>query len=226
MSEALTIDNILPNINGKTIALFGDLSRKRNMFIKQYIFNGFEKEETICIVSLISSASDMVEELSAFYPEAGMVINDAIFNDNLQIVDMYSFRGIQTKDPIPGTHLMDSAKDLTMLSIKLNEISTSYPKLRIVIWPYSLLSIYTNPIDLLNFTQTISARINSRKQSLLLVSDTGVITKQQRNTFESIVDSVIETRKVDEDQKIKESFRIKFYKGDDNYKYETWTSIE
>ncbi len=226
MAEALTIDNILPNIKGKTLAIFGDLSKKRNMFIKQFIFDGFEKGETVCIVTLITSANDLVEELSGFFPEAGMIVNDAIFNEKLQIVDMYSFRGVKNEDPLPGAHILNSANDLTMLSIKLNEISKAFPESRFIIWPYSLLAIYTKPVDLINFTQTQSARFNKRDQVVLLVSDTGVIPKENRSVIESIVDSVLETKRIEDENVISESFRIKFYKGDDEYKFETWTRIE
>ena len=61
---------------------------------------------------------------------------------------------------------------------------------------------------------------------VLLVSDTGVIPAENRSIIESIVDSVLETKRAEEDNVISESFRIKFYKGDDEYKYETWTRIE
>ncbi len=226
MAETLSFDNIVPSIEGKTIALFGDLSKKRNLLIKQFIFDGFGKNEAVCIVTLISTAFDLVEELSSFYQDAGMIVNDAIFNEKLFIIDMYSFRGVKTEEPIPGSYMLNSANDLTMLSIKLNEISKKNKDLRIVIWPYSLLAIYTKSKDLIDFTQTLSARINHRKQKALLIADSGVIGSQERNVIETIVDSVIETAKIEEDGAIKEFFRVKYFKGDENYEFDTWTLIE
>ena len=170
MSVPLTLDSVLPVLNGKIIALFGDLSTRRNQIIKQFILDGFENDGVTCIVTLIQSAGNLIDELSNYSPEAGMLVNDAILNENIQIIDMYSFRGVdKSNEDIPGVHLLPSARDLTLLSIKLNEISTKNPKARFVIWPYSLLTVYTNPKDLINFTQTLAARLSSRNQSGLLI---------------------------------------------------------
>ncbi|MCH8906813.1 MAG: hypothetical protein IH840_06965, partial [Candidatus Heimdallarchaeota archaeon] len=204
MSDLITLDSTLPNMTGKTIALFGDLSAKRNHIIKQFILEGLQSEGTTCIVSLTSSASDLIYELGQFSPDAAMLVDDAILNERLQIVDMYSFRGVQTEEDIPGVHMLQSANDLTILSITLNQISKRFEKTRFVIWPFSLLSIYTLEKDIINFTQTLSARLNSRKQAGLLVADTGVVNQHLRATLESIVDSVVETRRTEENTGIQE----------------------
>lgn len=226
MSFSLTLDTVLPNLKGKIVALFGDLSTRRNQIIKQFILDGFENDGVTCIVTLIQSASNLIEELSNYSPEAGMLVNDAILNENIQIVDMYSFRGLDhSNDEIPGVHTLPSAKDLTLLSIKLNEISTKNQNTRFIIWPYSLLTVYTNPKDLINFTQTLAARLGSRKQIGLFIADTGVVRDDTRATIESIVDSIIETRKEEDNGVIKEWFRIKFFKGEETSKYDVWTLI-
>ncbi|MCY3413606.1 MAG: hypothetical protein INQ03_18330 [Candidatus Heimdallarchaeota archaeon] len=226
MSIPLTLDAILPILDGKMIALFGDLSTRRNQIIKQFILDGFENDGVTCIVTLIQSANNLIEELSNYSPEAGMIVNDAILNQNIQIVDMYSFRGADKLDEeIPGVHNLPSARDLTLLSIRLNEISKTNEKCRFIIWPYSLLTVYTNPKDLINFTQTLAARLSSRNQSGLLVADAGVVPSDQRATIESIVDSIIETRKEEENGEIKEWFRIKFFKGEENHQFDVWTLI-
>lgn len=225
MSIPLTLDEILPILDGKMIALFGDLSMRRNQIIKQFILDGFQDDGVSCIVTLIQSANDLIEELSSYSPEAGMLINDAILNQKIQIVDMYSFRGISEEEEIPGVHQLPSAKDLTLLSIKLNEISKANGRCRFIIWPYSILAIYTNPVDLINFSQTLAARLNSRNQSGLLVADTGVVPESTRATIESIADSIIETRKEEEDGVVKEWFRIKFFKGEDIHQFDVWTLI-
>ena len=80
MSSLLTLEQLIPATDGKMIALFGDLSTKRNSMIKKFILDGLENDGVSCIVSLIKSANELVEELSNFSPEAGMLINDAILN--------------------------------------------------------------------------------------------------------------------------------------------------
>ncbi|MFV2016326.1 MAG: RAD55 family ATPase, partial [Candidatus Heimdallarchaeota archaeon] len=195
MATSLTLDEILPRLAGKTVALFGDLSGKRNILIKQFILDGLQSEGTSCIVTLTSSAGDLIDELNNFSADASILVNDAILNERLQIIDMYSFRGIKEQDMIPGVHMLPSANELTLLSITLNKISKSYPKSRIIIWPFSLLSIYTREQDIVNFTQTIAARIVDRKQAGLLIGDTGVMNSRVKAILESLVDCVIETRK-------------------------------
>lgn len=226
MSTPLTLDTTLPNIKGKTIALFGDLSSKRNRIIIQFILEGLQSEGTSCVVTLTASASDMITELGQFSPEAAMLVDDAILNERLQIIDMYSFRGVEMEDDIPGVHMMQSADDLTILSITLNTISKRFPKSRIVIWPFSLLSIYTREKDIINFTQTLSARLNSRKQSGLLIADGGVVEGHLRSTLESIVDSVVETKRSEENGSIQEFYRVKFFRGEENSKFDTWTALQ
>jgi hypothetical protein len=95
MSIPLSLDETLPRIVGKTIALFGDLSTRRNQMLKQFLLDGFQKEGTSCIVTLTSSAGDLIDELSNYSSEAALIVNEAIMNERLQIVDMYSFRGVQ-----------------------------------------------------------------------------------------------------------------------------------
>ncbi|MDH5401071.1 MAG: hypothetical protein OEZ01_07835 [Candidatus Heimdallarchaeota archaeon] len=222
----LNLDTMLPSMMGKTITLNGDLSNKRNHLIKQFILDGFDKEGASCVITLTISASELIEELSSFTPESGLIVNDAILNERLQIIDMYSFRGIQQDEAIPGTYIMPSADDLTLLSIKLNEVSTNHSKCRIVIWPYSLLSIYTRHRDLLHFSQTLAARVNARNQVCLFVYDRGVVAQEEQGALESIVDGVIETRKEEREGKIEEFIRIKFYRGSEDLSYEVWSPLK
>jgi KaiC/GvpD/RAD55 family RecA-like ATPase len=225
VSTPLTLDEILPKLKGKTIALFGDLSGKRNILIKKFILDGLQNEGTSCIVTLTSSASDLIDELDHFSPDASILVNDAILNERLQIIDMYSFRGVKEQDIIPGVHRLSSANELTLLSITLNKISNTYPKTRITIWPFSLLSIYTNQHDIVNFSQTISARIVDRGQTGLLIGDKGVMNERVRSILESLVDCVIETRKEEVEGKSQEEFRIKFFRGEDLDKFDVWTPL-
>lgn len=225
MSTSLTLDEILPKLSGKTVALFGDLSGKRNILIKQFILDGLQSEGTSCIVTLTSSAGDLIDELNNFSADASILVNDAILNERLQIIDMYSFRGIKEQDIIPGVHMLPSADELTLLSITLNKISKTYPKTRITIWPFSLLSIYTSQQDIVNFTQTIAARIVDRKQAGLVIADTGVMNERVKSILESLVDCVIETRKDEVEGQSQEEFRIKFFRGEDLDKFDVWTPL-
>lgn len=226
MPSTLSLDTILPGIEGKLIALFGDLSTRRNQIMKQFILDGFQNEGTSCIVSMSLSATEIIDELSTYTPEASMVVNEAILNERLQIVDMYSFRGVEKTDDIPGTHMLPSADDLTLLSITLNKILKSHPKCRVTIFPYSLLHIYTPHADLINFTQTVAARLSGRNQVGLLIADRGVIPAEEQLTVETIVDSVVEMKREESDNGMAESFRVKFFRGSDDYQYQQWTNID
>lgn len=216
---------MLPRLTGKTIALFGDLSAKRSILIKQFILDGLQSEGTSCIVTLTSSAGDLIDELNNFSADASILVNDAILNERLQIIDMYSFRGVKEQDIIPGVHMLPSANELTLLSITLNKISKQYPKTRITIWPFSLLSIYTSQRDIVNFTQTITARLVDRKQAGLLINDTGVMDDRVKSILESLVDCVIETRKEEIEGQSQEEIRIKFFRGEDLDKFDIWTPL-
>jgi len=225
MSIPLTIDQSLPDLSGKIMALIGDLSTRRNQIVKQFILDGFQNEGSTCVVTLTISANELIDELSQYSPEASMIVNDAILNERLQIVDMYSFRGMDTSEDIPGTHILPAANDLTVLSITLNKILQTHPKCRVTIWPFSLLAIYTQHSDLINFTQTLAARLSSRNQAGLLVMNRGVVRDEERVSLESIVDSVLETKRVEEDGAIEEYFRVKFFRGSDENEYELWTPM-
>lgn len=222
---SLTLDEILPRLEGRTAALFGDLSGRRNILIKQFILDGLQDEGTSCIVTLTESASDLIDELSNFSNDASILVNDAILNERLQIIDMYSFRGIKDTEVIPGVHVLPSVDELTLLSITLNKISSKYPNSRIIIWPFSLLTIYANQRDIVNFTQTVAARIVDRKQTGLLIADTGVMDERVKSILESLVDCVIETRKEEVDGQSQESIRLKFFRGEELDKFDVWTPL-
>ena len=225
MSIPLTIDSSLPDLTGKIMTLIGDLSTKRNQIIKQFILDGFLDEGSSCVVTMTVSANELIDELSNYSPEAAMIVNDAILNERLQIVDMYSFRAVEQVEEIPGTHTLTSANDLTVLSITLHKILKSHEKCRVIIWPFSLLSIYTLHADLINFTQTLAARLSKRGQSGLLVLDRGVVDNEQRISLESIVDSVLETKREELDGQIEEYYRVKFFRGAEENEFEIWTPM-
>ncbi|OLS23509.1 MAG: hypothetical protein HeimC2_26120 [Candidatus Heimdallarchaeota archaeon LC_2] len=222
---SLSLDEILPDLKGKTLALFGDISGRRSILIKQFILDGLQGEGTSCIVTLTESAGDLIDELSNFSSDASILVNDAILNERLQIIDMYSFRGIKENETIPGVHVLSSVDELTLLSITLNKITKTYPNSRIIIWPFSLLTIYANQKDIVNFTQTISARIVDRKQLGLLIADTGVMDEKIKSILESLVDSVIETRKEEVEGESQETIRVKFFRGEELERFDVWTPL-
>lgn len=225
MAVPLTLDSILPKITGKTILLLGDLSSKRDQLLNQFILNGLHSEGTSTITTLISSANDFIDNLKAYSDNAAMLVDDAILNERLRIIDMYSFRGISEQEVIPGVHSIGSADDLTLLSITINQISKQFPKNRFVIWPFSLLTIYSSQKDMVNFVQTLSARMADRKQCTVMLADTGVLDDKMKAIVESLVDCVIETRREDEHGNANEALRIKFFRGEETTQFDNWTAI-
>ena len=69
-------------------------------------------------------------------------------------------------------------------------------------------------MQVLNFLQTLAARIRQRKQSALLLLDSGVIDEQTENTLHTIVDMVVETQRKDEPETIQQLVRIKFARNE------------
>ena len=73
----------------------------------------------------------------------------------------------------------------------LNPFISSQPEIDII--------IYNNQNYVLDFLQTLIARIRSRNHTLLLVADEGVLNDRQLALVESIVDGSIELRSQERD---------------------------
>lgn len=225
VEEQFSLDSIFPDMKGKTVALYSDITYTRDFLIKDYLIQGLQKGGVVCIVTLTQGANKVIDELSAISDDAAMVVNEAILNERLQIIDMYSFRSGIPTEVAPGTYYLETVSDLTPLSIQLNKVSNAYPDLRIVINPLSLLSVYSPSGSLLNFLQTLSARVNTRRQSCLLVMDRGVVDSLDLSKIESVVDGMIELQRDEELGKFGEKFRIKFFKGIRDSPYFNWTLV-
>lgn len=225
MSEVLTLDSILPELQGKFIAFNGDISFTRDFILKQYIIDGLQKGETSCIISFTMSANEMIDDLSNFSEESSMIVSEAILNEKLQIIDGYTFRSGLTPESIPGTVFLNDASDLTRISIAMNRIGQDHEGVRYILWPLNLLVLYTNLASVLGFLQTQAARIKNRNHTSLLVLDRGVITEREMVAIESILDGILESRRVELDDSASEQFRIKFFKGSRDTAYNVWTQI-
>jgi KaiC/GvpD/RAD55 family RecA-like ATPase len=225
VSEVLTLDSILPELKGKFIAFNGDISYTRDFILKQYIIEGFQKGDTVCVTTFTQTANEMIEELSNFSEESTQIVNEAILNDQLQIIDGYSFRSGSIPESIPGTVFLETATDLTKISISMNLVGKNHESVRYLIWPLNLLILYSNLPSILGFMQTQAARVKSRNHTCLSVLDRGVINERSMVAIESILDGMLESKRVEEDNKATEQFRIKFYKGHQNTAYNVWTQI-
>ena len=65
-------------------------------------------------------------------------------------------------------------------------------------------------MQVLNFLQTLAARIRGRKQSAMLLLDSGVIDEQTEKTLHTIVDILAESKRTDEPTGPQQLVRIKF----------------
>ncbi len=225
MEDQFSLDSIIPNLNGKTIGLYSDITYTRDFLIRDYVLNGLKENGVSCIVTLTQGANNVIDELSSISDDAAMVVNESILNERLQIIDMYSFRSGIPEEVAPGTYYLETASDLTPLSIQLNKISTGFDNLRIVINPLSLLAVYSITSSLLNFLQTLSARVAKRGQTCLLVLDRGVIEPLELAKIESVIDGMIELQRDESLGKFGEKFRIKFMKGLRDSPYFDWTLV-
>ncbi|RMG20823.1 MAG: hypothetical protein D6732_28090 [Methanobacteriota archaeon] len=225
MADQFSLDSIIPEMMGKTFGLYADITYTRDFLIRDFILNGLEDNGVICIVTLTQGANKVIDELSSISDDAAMIVNEAILNERLQIVDMYSFRSGIPEEIAPGTYYLETASDLTSLSIQLNKISSIFDKLRIVINPLSLLAVYAPSGSLLNFLQTLSARVTKRNQTCLLILDSGVIEPVELSKIESVLDGMIELQRDESLGKFGEKFRIKFMRGLRDTPYFDWTLV-
>lgn len=224
MSETLTLDSILPPLEGKTFAYIGDITFTRDFLIKQFIIDGLNKGTT-CIIALTQSANEIISSLSNFSEGSTTLVNDAIMNEQLQIIDAYSFRSGKIDEQIPGTTFLNSPDDLTDISITINKVGMEFPQTRYVIWPLSLLTLYNNLPNILNFLQTLAARVSTREQTVMGIIDRDVLGTSTLVAIESILDGVLESRRSEENNETRELFRIKFFKGAENSIFNTWKQI-
>ena len=225
MAQEFSMDYILPNLKGKTVSLYSDITFTRKYLIDDFLLKIMESGGVACVVTLNKGASQVIEELSSVSNDATMIVNEAILNERLQIIDLYSYRSGIPEDRAPGTYFLDTVSDLTELSIYLNRISKQFDDMRIVINPFSLLAIYSPEKSLIDFLQTLSARVSARNQSCLLVLDHGVIDESQLAKIESVIDGAIELRRDENSANLGEKFRIKFFRGLRDSKFFNWSQI-
>ena len=186
MAKEILIDSIVSNLTGKSIGLLSDISYNSTSMILSFILDGLNKGQTVCILSLIYSNTDLIEKLNERSDEAAALVSDAILNDKVRIIDGYSFRaGIDKDDVVPGTTFLYSTQDLTMMSIYLNKISSEFSESRFVIWPISLMALYNNTADLIGFLQSQIARFSKRKQVCLFVIDRFVLNQREEASIRS-----------------------------------------
>ena len=224
MEQDLRIDAILPDLQGKSIALNSDISFNSNLIIVNYILDGLKNDEVTCIVTFKRSSTDIIDSLSALSEESALLVSESIMNERLVIIDAYSFRSGKIKEEIPGVIFLESSDDLTLLSITMDDVSKQYPRMRFLMWPLSLLALFTEIKSLTGFMQTQIARVSSRKQLILFVLDRGVLETRETAIIESLLDGVLET-KIDVSTSSTEMFRIKFYQGADISELSSWITI-
>ena len=224
MEQDLRIDAILPDLQGKSIALNSDISFNSNLIIVNYILDGLKNDEVTCIVTFKRSSTDIIDSLSALSEESALLVSESIMNEKLVIIDAYSFRSGKIKEEIPGVVFLESSDDLTMLSIAMDNVSRQYPQMRFVMWPLSLLALFTEVKSLTGFMQTQIARVASRKQLILFVLDRGVLESRETAIIESLLDGVLET-KIEVGTTSTEMFRIKFYQRADISELSSWITI-
>ncbi len=217
MSVKTGIDILVEEVEGSLILLIGESGTAKEELTYRFIEDGFEKDETILIVVFSQSSTDYIKILQEKIPKT----EEYLKNEKINFIDVHSFRSLPKEKP-PNTVLLDNANDLLALSVNINDFSLKYEKLRIVFDQFSLLMLYNSPIQVLNFIQTLAARIRQRNQVAMIVLDLGVIDNQVERTLHTIVDIVAETKRSDELTEVNQLVRIKFAKS----KYEPrWVQV-
>jgi KaiC/GvpD/RAD55 family RecA-like ATPase len=208
MSVRTSIDILVDSVEGSVVLCIGESGTAKEEMAYRFVEDGFQKGENVIAVLFAHSASDYLEELKKRDDK-----NEAYLKKGqLNIIDAISYRSIPEVKP-PKTFFLENANDLLTLSVALNEQSQKADKLRIVFDQLALLTLYNEPMQVLNFLQTLAARVRDRDQAILLLLDAGVIAEQTEKTLHTIVDVLAETKRTDEPTGPQQLVRIKFAKN-------------
>ncbi len=219
MSYSTSIDILMEEVKNSIILLIGESGTAKDTIAHRFIKDGLDKEGSILVVLLAQTPKEYLIQLEKVCGEK--MVKKYQEEKKIQFLDVFSFRS-PSKEPLKGVEMIDNVNDLLTLSVKINEISSRRGKLRIVFDKFSLLMLYNEPMQVLNFVQSLSARIRQRDQSVLLVIDSGVIEKKVERTLQSIVDIMVETRRHDTKEKTHQLVRVKFAK----YEHENrWVEV-
>ncbi|MHA1668579.1 MAG: RAD55 family ATPase [Candidatus Heimdallarchaeaceae archaeon] len=217
MSVKTKIDILVESVENSLILMSGESGTAKEEIALRFVEDGLEKGDSILLILFAHSSSDYIEMLKQRSSNMEKYLKDG----KLNFIDIISFRSLPEEKP-SNTIFLENANDLLSLSIKINEFSEKISKLRIVVDQLSLLMLYNSPMHVINFLQTLAARIRQRKQSALLILDTGVIEEHIENTLHTIVDMVVECKRTDETPETEQLVRIKFAK----HKYEPrWVKV-
>lgn len=217
MSVRTSIDILVEKVDRTLIMLVGESGTAKPELGYRFIEDGIANDETIIAVLLAHSSNEFIEELSKRSNKA----KEHLEKGKIHIIDAISFRALP-KEKMKNVTLLETIGDLLTLSVKINEISMQSSKLRIVFDQLSLLMLYNEPTQVLNFIQTLAARIRQRGQTALLIMDSGVIEEKIERALHSMADILIETKRRDVTEGIQQLVRVKFAK----YEYEArWVTV-
>ncbi len=225
MSQTFSIDAIIPKLDGRNFILYGHVGYRREYLTFDFIQQGLEKNESVCIITLTRSANELFEDITNFSESAAMSMNEAIMNEQFNIIDMYSFRSGIPEEVIPGVNFLTTADDLTALSIAINQVIKKSSSLRIILWPLSLLAIYNETAMLMNFIQTLNSRTKNKMHTVLYLQDDSVLDSLKSTQIESLMDGKLEIKQEDIENQLVEKFRVKFFKGLTDSDLFTWNNI-
>ena len=204
MSVQTRIDILVKSVESSLILMVGESGTSKEVLATRYIEDGIQKGETVLVILFAHSADDYVNQLKAEITG----IQTHIDTGKIHFIDSLSYRSVP-EEKAKNTFFLEHASDLLTLSVIVNELSQK-SKLRIIFDQLAILMLYNKPMQVLNFLQTLAARIRQRKQSALLLLDSGVIDGQTENTLHTIVDMVVETQRKDEPEGLQQLVRIKF----------------
>ena len=202
------IDELISESDGLSLLFVGTQSSIRQKIINQYVANSYVRKQvsgSSIIVSFNRTAVEIQESINTDHD-----ITNALINEQFFVVDVFSYRAGEIQEE-PYASYLNSPNDLTFLSIAIEEYASKLKSCRIIVDPVSLLIIYNDQNNVLDFLQTLNARIKSRNQTLLLVADEGVLNERQLALVESLVDGSIELRSPEGDDQLK--IRVKFLKS-------------
>ncbi|MCG3216477.1 MAG: hypothetical protein KAS63_07135 [Candidatus Heimdallarchaeota archaeon] len=217
MSVKTSIDILVESVESSLILMVGESGTTKDEIAFRFVEDGLNKGEKILVVLFAQSCFDYIDELK----KQEINVKTFLENGKLNFIDAISYRSVPKKKP-KNTIFLENANDLLTLSIEINDISLKSEKLRIIFDQLSLLTLYNSPMHVLNFLQTLAARIRQRKQTALLLLDTGVINEQTEKTIHTIVDMLVESKRTDDQSGTDQLIRIKFAR----HKYEPrWVQV-
>ena len=201
-SSIIHLKDLVGVTDAQIYLIVGPPGAGKETFALQYIIDGFAEKNNGVIVTTDDFPNDIISKIKQLGTDATSFLS----SKQLEFVDVFSYK---TGEKSEGAHGVESAKDLTNLSVIIKKQIDTKSKLRLLINTVSTLSIFNTGVALLDFIQTQIARLKQKNHSGLIIAHQGMMDEKVIQGVKAFVDGVIEFQtKEDESGTIQRRLRI------------------